>query len=168
MVFACKTANFGAELPLSMGSWPHMSFSPCNTAYLALEWLVSKGPSGFCMQNSDFWSRITTLYGSQTTPVVFCMENSVNSNRNTSLYGSQPSSVVFGCKTATFWPELQVSMDTTPHLSFCAYKPVWLATEILVSMGSIPHLWFCTWKTSLFFWKTSDLTCRFVHTKQLE
>ena len=52
------------------------------------------------MQNSDFWTRITNLYGSQTSPVVLFMQNSVIRFRITSLYGSQPSSVVFGCKTA--------------------------------------------------------------------
>ena len=104
-----------------------------------------------CMQNSDFRSRHTSLYGSQTSPVVLCMQNSaictrntspcrsktspsilcmqigVPSIRNTSLYGSQPSSGVFGCKTATFRPEQQVSMGSRFHLSFCAWKTVWLA-----------------------------------------
>ena len=37
---------------------------------------------GFCMQNSDFWARITSLYGSQTSPVVLYMQNSVISTRN--------------------------------------------------------------------------------------
>ena len=45
---------------------------------------------------------------------------SVISTRITSLYGSQPSSVVFACKTATSGPELQVSLGTTPQMSFCA------------------------------------------------
>ena len=60
------------------------------------------------MQNSDFWSRITSLYGSLTSPVVLCMQNSVISIRITGgpspqlwlldakqrLYGFQPSHVV--------------------------------------------------------------------------
>ena len=46
------------------------------------------------MQNSDFWSRITSLYWSQTKPIVFCMQNSVICIRMTSLYGFQTSSVV--------------------------------------------------------------------------
>ena len=74
----------------------------------------------FCMQNSDIWSRITSLYAYQTSPVVLCMQNCVPSIRITSLYGFQPSSVVFACKTATFGPELQVSMGPRPLLSFCA------------------------------------------------
>ena len=83
---------------------------------------------GFCKQNSDFWIRITNLYGSQTSPVVFACTTagitsellvsmgpsplqwflhakSVISIRITSLYVSQPSCLVFGCKATTFWPE---------------------------------------------------------------
>ena len=73
---------------------------------------------GFCMQNSDFWIRITSLCGSQTTPVVLCMQNSVISTRK----------LVF--------------MGARPHLSFCACKTTLLASELVVSMGPSPHLWF--------------------------
>ena len=83
----------------------------------------------FCMQNNDFWTRITSLCGSQTSPVVLCLLNRVISTRNTSLYGSQPSSVVFARKTASLWPELQVSMGPRPHLLFCVCKTAWLAPE---------------------------------------
>ena len=61
-------------------------------------------------------TRITSLHGSQTSPVVLCMQNNENSIRITSPYGSQPSSLVFACKTATLGPELQVSMSPCPHL----------------------------------------------------
>ena len=148
VVFACKTAPFGTELHVSVWTRPHLSFCACKTARLAPEWLVSMGPSRFYMQNSDFWSRITTLYGSQTTPVFFWMQNSVNSIRITSLYGSLPSSEVFGCKTATFWPELQVSMGPKSHLSFCAWKTAWFALVWLVYMGSTPHQCFFSCKTA--------------------
>ena len=57
------------------------------------------------MQNSDFWIRIT------------------------SLYGPQPSFVVFDCKTATLGPELQVSKGPRPHLWFFAFKTATLAPE---------------------------------------
>ena len=63
-------------------------------------------------------TRINSLYGSQTSPVVVCMQNNEISTRITSLNWSQPSSVVFACKTATFVPELQVSMGPSPHLLF--------------------------------------------------
>ena len=82
----------------------------------------------FFMQNSDFRSRLTSLYGSQTASVALSTHNSVLSTRIkrlygfqpspvglckqngdfsiwiTSLYWSQPSSVVFVCKTATCGP----------------------------------------------------------------
>ena len=79
---------------------------------------------GFCIQNSNFTSRIASLYGSQT------------------------SSVVFAFKTATLPPELQVSMAPRPHLWFCAFKTAWLAAELLVSMGPRPQLSFCACKTT--------------------
>ena len=71
-----------------------------------------------CIQNSNFSTSISSLYGSQTSPVVLYMQHSVISTRNTSLHGSQPSSVVFACKTTTLGPELQVSMGPRPHLCF--------------------------------------------------
>ena len=70
------------------------------------------------------------------------MQNSVISIWNTSLYGSQPLSVVFACKTATFWAELQVSIDPRPHLSFCACKTANLGPGLQVCMGPRPHLRF--------------------------
>ena len=121
----------------------------------------------FCMQNSDFWSRITSLYGSQTSPVVLCMYNIVLSIRITSFYGSSPSSVDFDCKTASLGTELYVCMCPRPHLSFCACKTAWLA---LVSMGPSPHLWFLHAKQRVLdqnynSLRIPDLTFRFVHAK---
>ena len=121
-------------------------------------------PVGFCMQNSDFWTRITSLCGSQTSPVIFCMQNSVPIIRNTSLHGSQPSRVVFRCKTATYWPEKQVSMGPRLDLSFCTCTTMRLAPELLGSMGLSPHLWVLHAKqqlldqcTSLYGWQTSPV-----------
>ena len=76
------------------------------------------------------------------------MKNRVISFRMTSLYGSQPSSVVFACKTATFGPELQVSVGPRPHLRFSAFKTAPLASELQVSMGPRPHLSFRAGKTA--------------------
>ena len=90
------------------------------------------------MQNRDFWSRISNLYGSPTSPVVLCMQNSVISTRKTSLYGSQPSSVVFACKTDTFGPELHLSICPIPHFSFYASKMAWLVPRITTLYGSQP------------------------------
>ena len=99
VVFACETATLGSELQVSMGPRRHLSFCACKTACLASESLgVPAFICGFCMQNSHF------------------------STRNTSLFWSQTLSVVFACETATLGPELQVSMGPRPHLSYRAHK----------------------------------------------
>ena len=84
----------------------------------------------------------------QVWPVVLCIHNNVISTWISSLYGSLPSSVVFACKTATFGPELQVSIGPRPHLPLCACKTVRFASEWQTYMGSSPHLWFCAFKTA--------------------
>ena len=109
VVFATKTATCGPELQVSTGPRLHLSFCTCNTAWLALEILVLWLPvliCGFCMQNSDFWSRITSLYGSQTSPVILCMQNSVICNRMTTLNGFQPSFVVLCKPNSDFWSRI--------------------------------------------------------------
>ena len=144
VVFACKTAHIGPEFQVSMGPGPHLRFLHAKQRVLARNYKSLWVPdlnSCFSMQNSDFWSRITSLYGSQTCPVVLCMYNSGLNIRITNLYGSQPSSEVFSthnivlstrinrlywfqpssmcffsCKTATLWPDLQVCMGPRPHL----------------------------------------------------
>ena len=45
VIFAFKTATFGAELRVSMGPRPHLSFCACKTAWFDSESLVSIGPS---------------------------------------------------------------------------------------------------------------------------
>ena len=45
VVFACKTATFGAELQVSMGPWLRLWFCAFKTATFASESLVSMGPS---------------------------------------------------------------------------------------------------------------------------
>ena len=74
------------------------------------------------MENSDFLTRITSLYGSQTSPVVLCIQNSVICTSMTSLSWFQPSSVFFSCKTATLAYELLVSIGPSPHLWFLYAK----------------------------------------------
>ena len=98
------------------------------------------------MQNGDFWTRTT------------------------SLYGSQPSPGAFERKTATFGLELQISTGTRPHQSFCACSTACLASE-LVSMGPRPHLWILNAKQRLLvqnymsLW-VPDLTICFMDAKQ--
>ena len=118
VVFACKTAHFGPELQVSMGPRPHLSFKTptFGPAYKSLwvpditcpfvlakqrdehlNYLSLCVPAlicGFYMHNSDFWTRNTSFYGYQTSPVVLYMQIIVISTRITSLYGFQPSSAV--------------------------------------------------------------------------
>ena len=79
-------------------------------------------PMVFCIQNGDFSTTIASLYRSQNTSVALCMQNRVISSRITSLYGSQPSFVFFACISATLGQELQVSVGPRPHLWFFAFK----------------------------------------------
>ena len=102
--------------------------------------------------------------------VVF-MQNSEFMTRLTSLYVAQISSVIFACKPATFGPKLHVSMGPKTHLWFFACKTPCLASELLVSMGPSPHLWFLHSERRLLeqnfkaLW-VPDMTCRFVHARQ--
>ena len=45
VVFACKTVTFGPDLQVSVGPRHDLSFCACTTACLALEVLISTGPS---------------------------------------------------------------------------------------------------------------------------
>ena len=51
---------------------------------------------------SYFWTRITSFYESQILPVILCMQNNVISTRITSLYWFQPSSVVLYVQKSDF------------------------------------------------------------------
>ena len=118
VVFACKTATFG---PAYKSLWApditcrfvHAKQRDEHLNYLSL--CVPALICGFCMQNSAFWTRITSLHGSQTSSVIQNMD---------------------------FWTSIQVSMGTRNNLSFCACKTAWLAPEVPVSMCPSPHLWF--------------------------
>ena len=123
--FACKTATLAPEFQVSIIPSPHLWFLHAKQRLLDQNHkspMVPDPTCRFCMQNSVISTRITSLYGPQTSPTVFCIQNSDFSTGITSLYGSQPSSVVFACKTATLGPVLQVSMGTRPHLSFVHAK----------------------------------------------
>ena len=56
----------------------------------------------YCKQNSEFWTRISSLYGSHTSPAVLCMQNSGICTRVTSVCGFQPSSVVLCIQKSAF------------------------------------------------------------------
>ena len=147
------------------------------------------------MQNSDFMTRLTSLYGCQTSSVVLSKHNSVINTRIkslhvfqpspaalclqnsdfiswiTSFYGSQLSSEAFTCKPATFGPKLHVSIGPRTHLWFSACKTACLASEILVSMGPSHQLWFLHANQRLLdtnnkSLRVPDISCRFVQAIQ--
>ena len=97
VVLCMQKTTLGLELQASVVPRNDLSFCACTTVCLASELLVSMGPIPhlwFSHSNSALWTRNTSLYGSQTFPVVLCMQNSKFRTRLTSLYGSQTSSAV--------------------------------------------------------------------------
>ena len=145
----CTTAWLASELIISMGPSPHLWFMLAKQRLLDQTYKSVLVPDITCRfvhakqrhfhqndisiwvpalicvfffkQNSDFRSRLTSLYGSQTSSVelsarikrlyvfqpsrvVLCMQISDFSPWITSLYWTKPSSVIFACKTATFGP----------------------------------------------------------------
>ena len=54
------------------------------------------------MQNSDFWTRPTSLYRSQTSPVVLCIQNCVISARKPVSMGPSPH-LWFCMQNSDFW-----------------------------------------------------------------
>ena len=137
-VFACETATLGPELQVSMGPRPHLwcfvlkssDFSTRIASLYGFQPIICRFLHA---KQRLIWIRITSLYGSQTAPLVLCMQNKVIS---ISLYGSQPSFVAFAFKTATLVPELQVSIGSSPHLCFFAIKTAPLSTRITILYGS--------------------------------
>ena len=174
VVFAFKTAHFGPEFQVSMGPSPHLRFLHAKQRVLAQNYKSLWVPDLTCpfvqSKRPDLHQNIKSIL----VPALFsgfCMQNSVIIIRITCLYGSQHLSVVFGCKTATFWAELQVSMGPRHDLSFCGCKTACLASEKLVSMGPSPHVRILDAKQRLLDQNNKSLTvpdktCRFVHGKQ--
>ena len=89
VVFACKTAHFGTEFQVSMGPRPHLWFLPAKQRILEQNFKSLWVPDlicGFCLQNSAFRTRISSLYGSHISSVVLRTHNSVLSTRMNRLY----------------------------------------------------------------------------------
>ena len=132
VVLACKTEHFGPEFQVSIGPSPHLRFLHAKQLVLAPNYKSLRVPDltcpcvqskqrdlhqniksllvpalicGFCMPNSAFWTRISSIYGSQTSTVVLSTHNCELNTRIKWLYWFQPSPVAFACKTASFGPE---------------------------------------------------------------
>ena len=142
-----QTACLAQRILVSMGPRPHLWFCACKTAWLASELLVSMGPSThvwFWMQNSEFWTGITSLYVSRHHLSFCACNNSVISTR-IGLVSMGPSPYLWfcACKIAWLEPEWQVYMGSSYDLWFCACKTATLGPDLQVCMGPRPHLWFC-------------------------
>ena len=129
------------------------------------------------MQNSEFWTRITNLYGSQISPVVLCMQYSVISTRITCLWN--PTLICGFCiQNSDFWTRItnlwrsqtspvglcmQYSVINTRITSLYGSQPLSVVfgckratsgAELQVSMGPRYDLSFCAGKTS---WLASEI-----------
>ena len=113
VVFACKTVHFGPEF---QSLW------------------VPALICSFCMPNSEFWTRITSLYGSQTLPVLLCMQNSLICTRISSLYGFQHSSVVMSTHNSVLNTRIN-------RLYWFQLSPVVLCMQISVISTRITRLY---------------------------
>ena len=129
------------------------------------------------MQNSDFWTRITNLYGSQTSPVVLCMQYSVISTRITclwvptlicgvciqnsdfwtritNLYGSQTSPVFLCMQYSVISTGITCLYGSQPLSVVFGCKTATFGAELQVSMAPRHDLSFCGSKTS---WLASEI-----------
>ena len=111
--------------------------------------------------------------GFQYPSVVLCIQNSDFRARLTRPYGPRPHLWFWAHKMACLAQEWIDYIGSNSHLSFCACKTACLASELLVSMGPNLHLWSLHSKQRLFdqnnksLW-VPDITCHFVHAKQLD
>ena len=102
---AWKTATLAHELLVSMCPCLHLWFLHAKQRILDQNFKSLWVPAlicGFCMPNSEFWPRITSLYGPQTSPALVCDQNGVICTRISSLYWFQPSSVVLCWQNSDF------------------------------------------------------------------
>ena len=167
VAFECKTATFGTELQVSIGPRAHLWFCAFKTVCLAPELLVSLGPSPHLWLlhvKQRLLTRITSLYGYQTWPVVLCTYNCVLSFRITGLYGSPPTSVGFDCKTTTFGPVYKSLWEPELTCRLCIQNSV-ISSRITRLYGFQPssvvlciqNSAFRTRLTSLFEYQTSSV-----------
>ena len=157
VVLCIQNSDFMTKITVSMCTRPHLWTCTCKTSWLALEKLVSMGPRPhlwiFALQNRDIKTTIkttiTSLYGSQTSPVDLWIQNSVPCLPLELLVSMCHSPLLWFCafKTATLALQLQGSMCPCPHLLFCKRKIAWLAPKLQLSIVPRPHLCICACKT---------------------
>ena len=128
---ACKTTRSASKLLVSMGPSPHLWFLHekqrlYEQNYKSL-WVPDQTSlMAFCIQNSDFITRIGSLYGSQPSSVALCLQNCVISIRNTSLYGSQPAPIVLCLQNSVI-----STRNTSLHGSQTAPLVLWMQNKVI-------------------------------------
>ena len=126
---------------------------------------------GYCMQNSDFCTRMTSLCEFQPSPVALCMQNSVSSTRITSLYGFQPTSVVLCIENSDFRTKVACLQGSPTSLVILCMQNGVPRFRFTSPYWSFPHLWFLDSKQQLLdpnnkpLW-VPDMTCPFMHAKK--
>ena len=132
-----QNSDFWTSERVSIGARPHLSFCSCKTAHFGPEFQSLWVPSlicSYCMPNSEFWTRITSLYVSQTLPVLLCMQNSLICTRISSLYGFQHSSVVMSTHNSVLNTRIN-------RLYWFQLSPVVLCMQISVISTRITRLY---------------------------
>ena len=194
---ACKTACLPLELLVSICPRPHLCIfankTACHTSPYRSQtssvdlWMQNGALStwiyksiwvpaiicGFCVQNRDFRTRIASLCGSQTSPIILCMQNSVIIARISSLNGSQPSFVVLCNQNSDFRTRLtSLYVSQTSSVGLCTHNSG-LSTRISSPYGFQPsHAVLCmqnsvisTWITCLYVSQPSSVVfaCKTAH-----
>ena len=103
---------------------------------------------GFCTQNSAFWIRFTSTYGSQPSSVVFAFKTTTFGSVLQISMGPRLRPLICECKTVCLDPDWQLSIGPILHLWFSAFKTTSLASEILVYLGPRLRLLICECKTA--------------------
>ena len=171
---AWKTVTLAPELQVSVGQRPHLCFFHAKQRLYDQTYKSVGVPALTCGFVHAKQRLLEQNYKYLCVPVLicgFCIHNSAFWTRISSLYGSQTSSVVWAYITACLTQEYKDYMCSSPRLWFCACKTATLALELLVSMGPSPHLCFLLAKQRLLDQNNKsplvpDITCRFVHAIQ--
>ena len=132
------------------GSQPSSVVFGCKTARITSHYGSQTSPVILCPQNSVISTWITSLYGSQPSPVLLCMQNSAFMTRLTSLYGSQTSSVVLSTHNSVLSTIVLRLYGSQPSSVAFGYKTATFGPEQQVSMCPRYHLSFCACKTACY------------------
>ena len=196
VICACTTTCLPSELLVSMCPRPHQCFLIAKQRLFAQNYKslwVTDHTCGFSIQNSVFWTRITSLYGSQTWPVICACTTTCSPSEllvsmcprphqcfliaKQRLFAQNYKSLWvtdhtcgFSIQNSVFWTRITSLYGSQTWPVICACTTTCLPSELLVSMCPRPLQCFLIAKQRLLvriyksLW-VPDLTCRFVHAK---